>query len=305
MNCIDFQKQFEVGSKLNDLAKTHLDKCEHCRAFEQKEIILTQMIQSLPKVEAPKDFGFRLNSYIAKTEKVKRPLPAIWQTLRFTLPLAAAVLIIGFIVFNSNLFNSQSENQTAIAKDSKPEIKENFEKDLPKENNDLQDSIVAESEEINLEDKPIEPIIKTEKNNKLIFKESIKAKQPVNKTKSVKKVDKLVEEDFSRSENFASIQPPVLLPQNNSADGEKSETDFVDRRKHLLEIGISTENKSWRVNAVKKESVAEKAGVQIGDVIVEINKIPVSAQIPQSESVKTTSLKVLRDKNIVNINLVN
>ncbi len=305
MNCKDFQKQFEVGFNLNDIAKTHLSGCDNCQAFERKEINLTQMINSLPKVETPKDFGFRLNSYIKKTEKTKHPLPAVWQTLRFGLPLAAAVLIFGFVIFNSNLFNSQNQNLQAIKEDKKPEIKESFEKNLPKEKDNLQNSIAAENEETDLENKTVQPVIEMEKpNNKSINKENIKIKQTEKLNKSVKKTDKPAD-DFVGSGNFASTQPPVLLPQNNSVNDEQTETKFVDKRNTLLEIGISTEVKNWKVNAVKKESAAEKSGVQIGDVIVEINKIPVSARIPQSENVKTKSLKVLRDKNIVNINLVN
>ncbi len=65
------------------------------------------------------------------------------------------------------------------------------------------------------------------------------------------------------------------------------------------------EDKNWKIAEVKKESTAERSGIQIGDVVMEIDKIPVSAKIPQSENVKIKSLKVLREKNIVNINLVN
>lgn len=304
MNCKDFQKQFEVGFNLNDIAKTHLSGCENCQAFERKEINLTQIINSLPKVEAPKDFGFRLNSYIKKTEKTKRPLPAVWQTLRFGLPLAAAVLIFGFVIFNSNLFNSQNQNLQAIKEENKSEIKQNFEKELPKESNNLQDSIAAENGETNLKDKAVQPIIETEKpNNKSTNKQIVKIKQTEKLNKSVKKPDKPAE-DFIGSGNFASTQPPVLLPQNNPVNDKQTETGFVDLRINLLEIGISTEDKNWKVNAVKKESVAEKSGIQIGDVIVEINEIPVSAKIPQNENIKTKSLKVSRGNNIVNINLV-
>ncbi|MGI8669454.1 MAG: hypothetical protein ACR2J3_06325 [Aridibacter sp.] len=305
MNCKDFQKQFEVGFNLNDIAKTHLSGCENCQAFERKEINLTQMINSLPKVEAPKDFGFRLNSYIKKIEKTKRPLPAVWQTLRFGLPLAAAVLIFGFVIFNSNLFNSQNQNLQATKEEKKSEIKESFEKNLPKENTELQNSIVAENGEKILEDKAVQPIIDTEKpDNKSTNKQTVKIKRIEKLNKSVKKTDKPAD-DFVGSGNFASTQPPVLLPQNNSVNDEQTETKFVGKRNTLLEIGISMEAENWKVNVIKKESVAEKSGVQIGDVILKINEIPVSAKIPQNENIKTKSLKVLRGNNIVNINLVN
>ncbi len=306
MNCKDFQKQFEVGSNLDDLAKTHLNKCENCQAFELSELNLTQMINSLPKVEAPKDFAFRLSAYINKTEKIKRPLPAVWQTLRIGLPLTAAVLILGFIIFSSNLFTPQNQNQAAVAEDKKSQIKDNIEKPSSPKKDESQEVFVAENEKTSLEDKTIPSIIETKKLNiKSEIKDTVKVKQTENAAKSVKKFNKPVEEDFSGSANFASRQPEVLLPQNNSVNAKNTEPEFIDKRKTLLEIGISMEDKNWKIAEVKKESVAERSGIQIGDVVMEINKIPVSAKIPQSENVKTKSLKVLREKNMVSINLVN
>ena len=176
MNCKDFQNQFEVGSNLSDEAKTHLGRCENCRIFEREEINLTQIIQNLPKVEAPEDFGFRLNSYITKTEKVKRPLPAVWQTLRFALPLSAAVLIFGFVILNSNLFISENHNQAAITENNNPELKENFEKDLSKKKVNLQEPTVAENVETNSGVKSIQPIAAGTQINRTASKQTAKTK---------------------------------------------------------------------------------------------------------------------------------
>ncbi len=68
MNCRNFLKEFEDRAALTETATLHLNDCAGCKKVNDEQTRVWQMIETLPAVDAPKDFDFRLKAQIAKAK---------------------------------------------------------------------------------------------------------------------------------------------------------------------------------------------------------------------------------------------
>lgn len=311
MKCGEFQKRFETDVDLSSAAKRHLENCRGCRNFQRAEARLGELLQKLPKVAAPKDFAVRVNSAIAETEKIKRPLPIVWQTARLSVPVGAAVLILGFIFFNSNLFSS--EETAALPAQSEPKTAHKESKIQEKQTEPAAaaeipalDSEIEKKSEItrkNTEKIGAPENAASEKNpaaKKSPFDQSPAAAE---RNAPAKSVSNAVDADFPRSEKFASTEPEVLLPRD-SREARERKSSTASKNEALRRFGISLARETWTIEKIERESRAEKSGVQPGDVVLEINDEPVTKIVSEKDfSVKT--LKISRNGKILKIDPAN
>lgn len=308
MNCREFKDQFEDGLSLNVQAKNHLENCVDCRIFYSENLQLSQMFQTLPKVAAPKDFEFGFRSKLANAE-LRKPLSPIWRTLRYLLPSAAAVLIFGFVIINSNLFSTENnkliadkntviEKQNTIVKE-KAIVEEDSNIAINLENADeksLENSAKTETGKTQTNNSPVVAEVdskqrKTIKNgNQQIFSKDFK---PENNSPGIL----TLENALTRSEQ---INPLGINPEKQVDDPQANiEKKTFSADEILLSLGIETanENNNLRVNSVAKNSVGETSGVKVGDLITAIDDQKVSDKQSAKGFVQGKTLMVRRGEN--------
>ncbi len=312
MNCREFKNQFEDGLSLNMQAENHLENCVECRSFHSENLQLSQMFQTLPKVEAPKDFEFGFRSKLANAE-LRKPLSPIWQTLRYLLP-AAAVLILGFVIVNSNLFSTENNQQVA----GNNEVIEKSDVTAEEKVSQTQTLVKEESNTAtaleNTDEEPSEDLAKSETNR--ILKNNL----PVvagntQKQKNSKKADnqKIFIKDFQPELNMSGIlvrdnavtqseqiNPLGINPDKKIYDPQVNiEKKTFTADEILLSLGIKTtnENDNLRVNSVVKNSVGETSGVINDDLITAIDDQKVSDKQSTKGFVQGKTLKIQRGEN--------
>ncbi len=318
MDCKNFQNQFEVDAELEKESKQHLEGCKNCQTFRDEEVHLTRTIQSLPQVETPKDFGFRLNAYISSTEQVKRPLPAIWQIIRYALPTTAAVLIFGFVLINSNLFTNENPNLDQITEENKLELKEESEIETPLKDTNSSETLAVDTESSDQEIipagnsfEPVAPIISAERREPEfvtpVAKKEVKIRDAKNVINPAENLQNAEEEDFSGSRNIASTAPEVITPQstnqNDSVRGESPKTNSVRKVDLINNLGMAVIEGSWKVTSIGKGSRADRAGIKVGDILISINGTSITDR--NAQFARINSVRVLRKGKIISINLAN
>src|SRR6185436_20617203 len=68
-NCTNIQTELDemlLGENCSAEVSQHLDDCNECRNFNEKQMKLRQIVGSLGTVSAPADFDFRLRSRLAR-----------------------------------------------------------------------------------------------------------------------------------------------------------------------------------------------------------------------------------------------
>ncbi len=109
MNCRDFLTEFEERVRLTEAATLHLNDCPNCKKTSSEQTRVWQMIDVLPRVDAPVNFDFRVKARIANSKSADFQ-PRFFPALRYVMPLGVIVLLLGIIAFNTNYF---SDNNTA------------------------------------------------------------------------------------------------------------------------------------------------------------------------------------------------
>nr|MDQ3373175.1 hypothetical protein [Acidobacteriota bacterium] len=107
MNCRDFLVEFEDRDTLTRAATLHLKDCLGCQKTTAVQTRIWQMIDGLGRVDAPKDFDFRLKAQIAKAN-ANDFKPRFLPALRYVLPLSAIVLVFALVVFNAVFLNDKN-----------------------------------------------------------------------------------------------------------------------------------------------------------------------------------------------------
>ncbi len=270
---------------------------------------LRQMIGDLQRIDAPKDFDFRLKARMAKA-KSSDFKPRFLPALRYVLPLSAILVIFAFVILNGLYFpDSQAVSQV--------------EEITPKPNIEKGSSPIIQTANVFNAAKDAESVVevlpikqeqaKVEKNVKPSAKElqfvSVKSPTVIPKKNLVVKEE--LKDDGGGSRVSAASVSPVITPNGinlNSPPQTPSNSEnlpSLNAQEILSQLGIeaSFTDASWKVKSVKKYSLAENSGVQIGDVVEAIDGEKLSDKPLHSKSIAGKTLTILRGAEKIEISL--
>lgn len=231
------------------------------------------MIGDLKRIDAPKDFDFRLKGRIAKaisTDFQPRFLPV----LRYVLPVSAILVIFAFVIFNGLYF---PDNQT-VSQVAETVPQTNIEQTNPPIAPVEQIANVsnfAKDEKLAVADLPIKKDIKPLANQP----QFIAVKTPIVK-QTKNPIIKEKPDNGGGSRDSASSVPSINITpkdvnlnptQPNQPNTETSKP--LNAQEILSQLGIEAvfSGTSWKVKSVKPDSLAEGSGVKVGDVIEAVN----------------------------------
>ena len=310
MRCNDFQKEFDGGNALSSAAVLHLKECGGCRKIEREQNHIRQMISNFKKIEAPKDFHFRVQARIAKAKSNDYAKTSFLPALRYVLPIGLIAVVLAFVAINGlNLFDNQNAAQVAV---NDPQINQQ----IPLSDNKSGEEIIVADEQTveNTDD-----LIAENQSPKINEKQSVKpennqvaAPMPNKRSSRTKPNVKVPDDGFVGSlDSAVKENPKVILPPNmtgNQSDktpNEQNEAKIFTVEEVLSQIGIETVSETRVVKTVRENSLAERSGVRKGDVIEAIDGQKITGEPLGNKVFEGKTLTILRDEKQLEINLVN
>ena len=275
-------------------AEAHAEGCSECRQYLESNGRLSSFLDGLPEVEVPGDFNQTVRSKIAAGRE-----SADWGPwLGIAVPAAAVCLIAAFVLFNPGLYSSSAPD-LASGKDNTESLPGSVEKVVANaEKKEVSESPVKRE----AEDNPVE----TEKTDE-VEKPVVEEASQDNDGKTVAVTEKDGEKIFSR--DFTAQEPEVVLPpglEGNQVPGKPRESRTFSVVEVLQPLGIQSApaRNGMRVVSVSKNSLAEKAGIRAGDIVVALDGKPIRSAVTKG-AVRGRSVTVLRDGKRIKFSVMN
>lgn len=289
MNCQDFQNEFEAADSLTQVATQHSQNCADCRDFQMAQSRVSELLQGLQRVEAPKDFDFQVRARIARQKEKDRAVP-FFSSLRYILPFASVLLVISALAIGGLFVIKNGEGERADS-DSVP---------AP------QNAQVQPAQELSALPQPANSFVEANSPVPEIA-QKIEEKPVPQKSLTNSSQHKVDEGGGSRDLAVTSL-PPVIQPEFNSNRAIEVLPDpnrtAVRSLTEVLKIsGINAEN--GKVVSVAKNSLAERSGVQIGDAIEAVNGRKIDSGEISGDQISIRTITVVRNGESVEIILKN
>lgn len=299
MKCSNYREEFEVQGIASGEFTSHSLECADCAQYLKEDSALTELIGELPKREAPADFGVAVRSRI---QRRKSGPSGFWSVARIAVPAAAMILIVGFVVMNSDLFINDSPklNDTAVK--------------LDKRDTTGDEAPVLQEENAGEPVSPKESIPVAESNSELAAGDrevpngpSKDEDQEARKDIPVKKKESLSSIDSTDQafEEVETTNPPGLDPDKKLEDVKRPEKRSFTDREILRALGMNTVWNGSRlmVTSVTRNSVAQRSGVRTGDRILSIDGRAVSKGSVGSAKAQALALRVMRKGKALNLSI--
>jgi hypothetical protein len=251
------------------------------------DVKLRELCCSLKKIEAPRDFDFKLKARIASSNE-RRFQPRFGFVPRYSLPALALILVFGLLAFKGG-FLSPGNNQIAArgaTETSNP---------VTPQNPAITNFIEPPQTEGPGENVAILP------SNKDLPKASqtlLAGSKPTGK--QIDKKREVRDDNFSQ---LKSVSPPPRDVRPNGFDRtvpqnlpDNPTTSSIKVKDVLLQIGIVAdfENGKWKVKSVAAGGVGETSGVKANDVIEAIDDYPLSTEKINSGRIDGKNVTVTR-----------
>lgn len=264
----------------------------------------------LKRVEAPKDFDFRLKARIAKSSPAGFK-PRFFPVLRYVLPLLLVLIFSTAFVFN-NLYFHRAENVPAIAEN-------NFSGELEKENLTIQTAPISETAVANgselfnnaasAPDLKNTPLSRTEKTVAAPRFVSVKS---VKKSK-VQPVKNSVEETGgSRLSALSTVRQIITPPGINPDKKIDRQPDFdsgksLTAKEVLSQLGAEAvfSNEGWKILSVRQNSPAQRSGIKTGDAVEALDGEKLTEKPLSGKKIEGKILTVRRGSDKMEILLIN
>lgn len=315
MNCRDFLNEFEDRNALSETATLHLNSCADCKKINGVQTRVWQIIEGFEPVVAPKDFDFHVKARIANAKPSDFQSP-LFPVLRYVLGLSVVGLVLAFVVFNG--VYSLDDKTVPYVAETNSQIP--IQKQNPSTEPSPNEQIARVIESPTSEDKKSVENNSSVKPQQIGNKKETKTFSNKNQLIAVKssKMPRVKSSDDDKNGGSSQVislrQATSILPKGIPNPNQKvqSPTDFplsnsITAEQILTEFGIeiSAKNGSRQVKTVKPNSVGERSGVKVGDVIEAIDGKKLSSEPISAQSIEVKKLTVLRGAEKKEITLRN
>lgn len=316
MNCRDFLNEFEDRNALSETATLHLNSCADCKKINGVQTRVWQIIEGFEPVAAPKDFDFHVKARIANAKPSDFQSP-LFPVLRYVLGLSVVGLVLAFVVLNG-IYSlddktapqvSEKKVQTPIQKESlSSETSQNQQiastsgsqalndKELPTDNSVMKpQQIENKKEEKTFSNKNQLIAVKSSKMPRVKSSGNEDKNGGSSQVTSLRQATSILPKGIPNPNR--KVENPTDFPRSNSITAEQILTE--------LGIEISAKNGNRQVKIVKPNSVGERSGVKVGDVIEAIDGKKLSSEPISGQMIEVKKLTVLRGAEKKEITLRN
>ncbi len=265
---------------------------ENLSEFGPDEEKISRLLSAMKRVEAPKDFDFKVRARIAAGRPAERPAFGIPALVRYAVPLILLILI--GVYFGFNAFYPNKNIGVPEVADSKPPM---VVPQAAPPSNEI--AVVAPAPSV-ASSPDRAAVKKTEMPNITVAETPLKKSIAINKPAGESYVE-------------GSRQPTILLPRDVNANSRPAaNTKSMDppmqsragQMFSLFGISGTLEKGGWRVSSVGPDTLAGRSGVKAGDVIEAINNQSVD-KVTFNGKFDGQSLRVRRGSETIQIKLKN
>jgi hypothetical protein len=268
---------------------------ETLNADEQK---LRELCLALKKVEAPKDFDFKLKARMASAKPADFQ-PRFGLALRYALPALALILVFGLLAFSGGFWSSNNNPPVAQSSDIPPtSVPQNSptSSSAPPQIDKQPDASVAvanpDSQKTPEKSQPPVAVYNIQ-NSKRDVREN-------KKDSLIRSKDFALTEDKTKQPNFNAVTMP-----GNSQNLEKSNPIPVKDVLSINGINANFENGKWTVKSVTANSVGESSGVKENDIVEAIDEQPLAGETINGKNFSGKTITVTRNGEKSQIKLRN
>jgi hypothetical protein len=261
--------------------------------LSRDEARVRELLGSLERVEAPKDFDFKLKARIANAEPNDYK-PRLFPFLRYAAPLGLAILVLALVVLNG--LYSTDVNSIQVAEKTVQNPSENI--SLPDNSQPKEEFVAAGNPTTANSEKPEAPSFAA---NTILAE---KSKKPKIQTRNA--------DNGGGSKDFSFTPKSPILPPGLNPDKQveipkdfknlNSDTSVKDVLS-IIGIEASFEKNRWKVNSVKQNSRAERSGVKANDVIEAIDENRLATETISTKNVNGNKLTIVRGGEKLEIKL--
>jgi hypothetical protein len=257
-----------------------------------------EMCRTLERIEAPKDFDFKLTARIANAKASdfaprRRFIPA----LSYALPALALILVLGLLAYNGGFFPAGNNSAVAVSPVAPQTV------DLPQ--NRAVSNFTPSSETANA-NAAVLPLNQDSPKPK----EIAVSQQKKSETEATRRRPENVGggSTLQSLTNSRTIMPrfniPPSVPQNSQTD-ENPNPITVSEVLSQMGINANFDNGKWSVKSVTPNSLGDSSGVRQNDVIEEIDNQTVSGTTAFNKIVNGKTVTVTRGGQKIVIQLRN
>jgi hypothetical protein len=270
---------------------------ESLSADEQK---VREMCISLKKINAPKDFDFKLKARIANHQPGDFQ-PRFGFAFRYALPALAMIFVLGFLAYNSGIFSSSNKNP--VVAQSSPETKD---QSAP-QNTVVSTFSPPEKKEPTNENSAILPSIQQ------TSKPSEKQQVAENDLQKSKKVLVNGKKDSFTGSKVSALKEDKTIQQNINSNTTPQKPQNIVKvtpmpvKEILGQFGIDAvfEDGKWIVKSVVQNGVGESSGIKEKDIVEAIDNQTVSNQPISAKTLNVKNITVSRGGKKLEIKLRN
>ncbi|MDH3494397.1 MAG: hypothetical protein OEM82_12655 [Acidobacteriota bacterium] len=292
MNCLTFKENFESREELAGAMLSHAETCESCRMYADQEHKLDGLFSELADIEAPDTFGMSVRLRI---KDKRNTLSGLWASARIAIPVAAMLLIVGFVVISSDLFstagpvtNGVAERETSELQDRSDQLNLEGEENPTAETDAVQDGQQLEGFP-STESKPGDPPAPRG------TPDLAQVAPSENKRGQSKNVGSIDSAD-SAFEEVETTNPPGLDPGKPVKSSPSALTKTFTAVEILNTLGVQAVWKAGRlyVTSVSAGGVGFRSGLKKGDHVIALDGRPVSPGGTALGQVKGETLTIRR-----------
>ncbi len=260
---------------------------------DQGEEKISRLLSSLPRVEAPGDFGFRVKARIADGKPVQeRPM---WMPLavKAAMPLVLILFVGGYFAFTT-FYTEPGSADIAAVESVQPaavtEVPAERAADIPAEIEPANPPVVLARDIPETRPAASAPV------------RTASARTPA-RTPTRRSVDTADSNRGGGSFDAAATQPRKLSPNEDVANAAETAAKGQPAGEVLTRIGINarfSEN-GWKAESVSPNTAASKAGVKAGDIIHSVDGQTMTDLRSVAKPATGKKIQVLRDGKIVDI----
>lgn len=270
-------------------------KSEENEILSEDEAKVRRLCAGLKRVSAPKDFDFRLKARIAAFEP-KRSASPIFAFLRYAAPLGLVLVFLGFIVSN-NLFPVENTQVAPVKIDvvqipptdeiyiSSAETPTPF---IASNNGPTADSGIETPRTVNI--------------NSTVSQSFSPVNRISDKVLGNSKTEP-IESNQGSSRDSASRQSTIITPQTFNVNRTVETPNTFNNsasfsvKSILWEIGIDANfaGNGWKIQAVRANSLAERAGLKANDFIEAIEGLNILKETIETNTISGRKLIIVRD----------
>ncbi len=278
------------------------NRASETETLSSDEESVSRLLSNLKRVDAPKDFDFHLKARLANASPDDYRPVRLFPILKYAMPLAL-LLFVGAAFVLTNSYTGPNVPVVVDVPDAPASSYIADSNSRQQAETGVVPTLVPESTTVAENQPPVKREFVAAQTNQLT---SPGSNRPASRDlPGSRDLPSRGSYDITGRSGPDPIRLPASGNVNSNLMGNSGTSGPLETRQMLRNIGIDANagENGWTIRSVGKNTIAERSGLQAGDVMEAIDDKPISTLYDGSFSAKTISVR--RDDKVVKIEIQN